>query len=393
MGLAFAAGANAGSAAIVAGNSDVVVLNAIIRAEVASISSSVPPNVLEGCDPDFGPKPLNCRCVEIIGDKSVVVQWRCEFWVLGNSNICLSNRWTVSHSISKSGMTTRTQHGRAVIRADAITQGLVNNADDFRAALILPQENNFRRNSVNVVVSADGGEIMYTVTDKETSLALGTGSPAFKIEGYSTSGYDTKIKDFKQLFKEGATLVTNALKLDAAAIISQVADAAVPTAKGRALCRVIGGRTTSRTVLAQMALNVCMDRALNPATLVGFVTNPHASGLLTSVYITQDICPDGEGQIVECRIEWFPNLLNPSTLVKAYDATAFQNLSNDYNSAAMQGKNLMNSVDGPGPPLPNYGGTRGSYVGACLVQTIAPTNNPPTATPTTNFPAPNTPIL
>ena len=387
---AFAAGLTASNNAILAGQDLTGVINAVNNAIIASISESVPPDSVEGSDVNWGPKPLACNIREIVGDKSVVVQWRGEFWVMGTSNIVLSNRWVVSHQISSGGMTTRTQRGRCVIRADAITQGTVNNADDFRAALILPQEFGFRRDVIDVTISADGTEALYMVRDVETPLALGTDSPAYKIEGYATAGFDCKIKDFKDAASEVSTLANNAVAGNFAKIVTQIADAVLPVAKGRAMCRVTGGRNASRAALAQMALNVCLDRALNPILEVQIPFNPFAASLLTSVYITQDIASDA-GQVIECRAEWFPNLINPHQLASAYDATAFQNLSNDYNSASMVDVNgnpapLMNSVPGPNPQLHNYvgmdfSGTRGSYVGAMMVQAIAGPSNLPPPTP------------
>ncbi len=329
-------------------------------------------------DSGNGPLPHQGTSVvegDILGDRTVIVRWGVDFWIMGSSNIVLSNRWSTTHHINRNAMTTRTIRGQAVVRADAIANGLINNADDFRAALIVPQPLNFRRDGVDVTCSEDGTMLNYTVVDKETGNSLGKpGQPinVFFLDGNATAGWDMQVKSWHDrinLASTGAAKYGSLIGSSDPAAIAMGLEAAAtwlltsftPRAVGRCMCRVEGGRNVPRITLGEIARNVCIDRA-------GANTSP------TSLFFTQHLNSD-DGQAVETRMEWMPNW--PSSVLdpRLFRPNGFMNMSDDYRQGVLD---YPNAGRNPNNPLPRVGGTRGSYVQQMAQQALmTPQQAPP----------------
>jgi hypothetical protein len=347
-------------------------------------------------DPGNGPIPHRGVTVSegnIIGDRTIIVTFGVDFWVAGLSNIVLSNRWSTTHSVNRNGMTTRTLHGRAVVRADAIASGAINNADDFRAALIVVQPKNFRRESVVCTCSEDGTELSYTVVDKETGNSLGgPGNPinVFHIEGNASAGFDLPFKTYQEAydtFTSGASdIAAKTVSGNILGAIKTALHSFVPRLRGWAMCRVEGGRNVPRELLAKLAGLVCLDRA--------------QGGIITSMFFTQSLNAD-EGQSCECRMEWMPaitvNAGEPNgtdfagqvltTIGGQLTPQLYMRMDNDYlrkNLALNPPLNIayMNTGRRDNNLLPNGYGTRGAYVQRMAQQALTPPSGTPPNPPT-----------
>ncbi len=146
-----------------------------------------------------GPQPNGLRILEVIGDKSAIVEWECECWV----NECatrfrplLSHRWETESEVDEDAYTTRTITGEAHFRSDAL---LAANTvpDDYRRWLAQPIPLNFIRRGIRVASSSDGLTLRYTYQDvqKRRSWAVNpngrddlTGIADF--DGTYSVGYD-----------------------------------------------------------------------------------------------------------------------------------------------------------------------------------------------------------
>jgi len=347
-------------------------------------------------DPGNGPLTDNIYVSEgnILGDRTIIVNFGVTFWVMGASNIVLSNRWICTHEIDRCGMTTRTLKGRAVVRADAISAGLIDSADDMRAALIVALPLNMRREKVIVTQEEDGTIVNYTVIDQETGNSLGTpGSPinVFYLDGNATAGFDFPLKTHGDFLDFGFGLgnqVGAGLRggLDPTSIAMAIwggahtiLTSALPRVRGRCMCRVEGGRNVPRTTLAHLAVAVCVDRSLG--------------GLPTSLFITQGLNSD-HGQWCEARMEWMPSLTQfaaiaegPFGPIGALFPGRYMNLNNDY-KLTVQGAPVSypNAGRNPNNPLPNGSGTRGAYVQQMAFQALSTPGNARPAVPNVDGP-------
>lgn len=100
-------------------------------------------------DVSFGPKPMIISWDPVGETNAVEVVWECE--------VCISscNRWSglmafnygISTRVDKAGYTTRTISGYLEIAMSRVGRALPDTADAYRAQVIVPQMNNFERES------------------------------------------------------------------------------------------------------------------------------------------------------------------------------------------------------------------------------------------------------
>ena len=365
-------------------------LQVYIGADLVFASPGINPNTNQPYKADSGNGPLPHQGVyvtegNILGDRTIIANFGVDFWVMGASNIVLSNRWECRHSTNHNGMTTRTLRGTAVVRADAIAAGLIESADDFRAALVVAQPLNFERASVDVTQEEDGAVIHYTVVDRETLNSLGSpGQPTniFHVEGSATAGFDSRLKsstdyiDFGagEAKQFGAILgMSNPLSI-ALGIFGMghtFLTSVLPIARGRAMFRVEGGRNVSRSTLARLAARICSDRS--------------AGGMITSLYFTQ--IHSEIGQACECRMEWMPTATQfaaalPFAAKGGLEPDSYMNMNNNYSQPTFNPPlNYPNTGRTPNNPLPRGFGTRGDYVQQMAFQALSTPNNAPPAVP------------
>ena len=125
-------------------------------------------------DLDNGPKPKGCHVELITGTAVMRVSFEIEVCIKecpGRGSEpppqtgVLSNRWTVEDTIDENWYTTRTYSG--LLR---ITQAEAN-VNMFRGWVIPPIQPYFKRMSIRCASSADGLQLEYTITDRETFQA------------------------------------------------------------------------------------------------------------------------------------------------------------------------------------------------------------------------------
>ena len=134
-------------------------------------------------DAKDGPKPISCSLEEIAGSRTFVGRWTCEFNIIeclasGNPPVIISNRWSDSHAINDSQLTTRTISGRTVFRRDWL-EALGLTPDDLRDSFPLPVvAPGMQRVSLDIITASSGNEAMWRITDKERMYDLGNTDPA-----------------------------------------------------------------------------------------------------------------------------------------------------------------------------------------------------------------------
>jgi hypothetical protein len=312
-----------------------------------------------------GPHPLGCKVIDIVGDKSAMLFFKIETYVSYCEKMLLSNRWTMSCDIDQEGYTTRTTRGKAVFRSDLLAQTGAN-PDDFRRFLLVPAQDQLRRINVHVGVSADGTELDYSVTDRETTYGLGADSAITRIEGNTTSGGQidiTQLKDAMNVIGDtmGSAFASfNIFGVAGPAIIGgrAVYNHAIPQGRANCMVRVFGKRYASKERMAEVALAVAMDRfggALKGRSL-----------LVVGAYLTQDIGSDN-APFVELRVEFLTGLAQLALIFSPRTAIiGAVNLATNVDPAGLQF-----TQDRPPAQLPYSDNTRGTWIGSMAYQALA----------------------
>jgi hypothetical protein len=200
------------------------------------------------CDPAGGPFPEECRILEIVGDKTAVVQYRITFHVTDCSNYVLSNRWRTTSHTGPDWLTTRITEGRAVMRLDKML-AFGYEADQFRANFILGVPNGFIRKEVNAIATEDGRELYYRVVDKQLAINIPpAGTPGLRVEGHVSTGASWPFHTLTDAIKgaaEAAKSATSFVARGPAGAFFALDDAIaalrfLPTPRAIAVIRVFG---------------------------------------------------------------------------------------------------------------------------------------------------------
>lgn len=285
-----------------------------------------PTNVLGADDDDSpasytvdcknGPVPLHCNVVEVRGKKTFVVDWAIECYVNESYifrrsttlSALLSQRWTVEEDLDQDFFATRIINGHAIFRSDRL-QILNAVADDFRAWLMNPPQNNFRRTVQQILISEDGTRLDYVLIDRQvpyslTPTVIQRGVTRFEAE--YTQGYIRRVSGEQAILDlalAGASGIATAVGKGgnlASAIkgygLLQLPKALdfIPRFQQHLICRVWGNQNSTRASLYQTSLEVLTSKISAINTRLG-------SG---SISVTEDLA--GKFIQLDCSIELGP---------------------------------------------------------------------------------------
>ena len=322
------------------------------------------------CDPGGGPFPEDCKILQIIGDKSAIIQYRITFHDTDCDNYVLSNRWRVTSHVNADWTTTRVTEGRAVFRLDKLTfDGFV--ADQFRQELVIGVPNGFIRKSVNVTATEDGREIHYQIVDRELHLNLGTNNAAIQVDGHVTTGAAVPYHTVFEATMAGAAAATNialdVAKLDFYSAMEKAAKI-LPRPRAMAVIRVTGPKSCNRVLLAQTAVAVAIDR-LTPIFFGG------AQYFFRSAYMIQNVSTESP-PTMEIHLEVLTGALNMlSSLINAMNIPNTQKTTNTIVNGA--GATLLtDNITSGNPRFPGNNqlnpaqnvGSRGYWIGMAVTQ-------------------------
>lgn len=209
-------------------------------------------NTSYAVDAKNGPQPLFCNIQQIIGERSMIVDFGIVTWInecpgTSSSPISpvLSHRWSMSHLVDEMQHTKRIIAGQAIFRTDLLYDSLGNiiiRADDFRDFLFHNIPPNYRRIGVHVEASTDGTQLKYVVEDQEVDgvvdPTINLQAEVAHIEGTYSEINDAapgiSISDLPQSAQPGAIVPID------------------NDSNGRPVSRVVGGRagTAFATTLA-----------------------------------------------------------------------------------------------------------------------------------------------
>lgn len=328
------------------------------------------------CDPAGGPFVDECEVVEVLGDKSAIVKIRIRFAFLDSPNsICTSNRWGVtSRTDGTTFLETRVTRGRAHFRQDFLNR---NNPtmvpDQLRAALIINPPKGFIRTAVDVQATEDGSQLVYTVTDVNPWLCLGTNSQATVVEGDATAGVDWP-------FKTAQGAVAGAIDLGKNWTDPKKWVDLIPIAKAASRVTVYGRVNASLSELIKLGVNITFDRfaplAINKTLLP------------VSFFVSQKFDSQG-GPVVSVKAEFLPVGFGANfftALLQPDQAGGLMNLSSDFR-AGLGGAVVMT-------PSPNFGNpgfpasqqTRGNWLSMLVSQVLAGSGAAPLGVPSDDVP-------
>ena len=286
------------------------------------------------CDPGGGPFPEDCKILQVIGDKSAIILYRITFHDSDCDTYVLSNRWRTTSEVNPDWTTTRVTEGRAVLRTDKLLfDGLV--PDQFREELVIGVPNGFIRKSAHVTSTEDGREIYYRVVDRELNLNLGTNSGAIQIDGHVTTGaavpWHGVLGGLTKVVGAGLGGIIDIAKLDFSSLLNK-AEGLLPIPRAMAVIRVTGPRSANRTILAQLAIAVAIDR-LTPLFVFG------VGRFFRSAYLIQNVSTEA-APTMEVHLEVLTGQLN-----------MIQSLINPFANLPQTQKTANDVVDGAGATL------------------------------------------
>ena len=343
------------------------------------------------CDPGGGPFPEECRILEIVGDRTAIIQYRITFHVTDCNTYVLSNRWRTTSHTGQDWLTTRITEGRAVLRLDKLL-AFGYTADQFRSNFALGVPNGFIRKEVNVVATEDGRELYYRVVDKQLALNIPSGSSALKVEGHISTGGTWPLRTTMDALKAAGDAIANTAKsawnlvtLDVKGAMQAALAAceAMPVPRAVAVVRVWGPPGTDRANLASFAVNVVTDRLAN-SKLVGLKFFP------ISAFLTSNVSTD-EAPMVEVQIEALVSSLQ--VLASIWDPKTrladLQKTDNNIQDNGGQGKTILTSnITTVNPAFPQDSGTRGAWISMMVAQILNSPCGLPNPVPPSDQPQP-----
>ncbi len=238
------------------------------------------------CDCKNGPHVDSVSVREVHGHRSWLVVMRVLTYTneckrnltSGDRNPILFHRWTRHQTWDNDFLSTVTTAGEVIFRTDELEkQGKF--PDQYRPDLVPVLLNNFKRESVSVVVDMGGTELSYTVTDQERHFNV---PGATRIEAFQTSWFAQagemqvavdQVFGFAGNFL-GQIINGNAIGAAGAAIgglpnaAIQLARATMPKFYNSVICRVWGDRGMSRNQLRVIAVGTIINRIGLPTAWV-----------------------------------------------------------------------------------------------------------------------------
>lgn len=146
----------------------------LLECEAFAANGSDAKTTISHRDVNNGPITRNIRIKKITADQLFFVDVEFEICMrvcdssgsVSNSiNSVLSNRWSSQDEIDKNQTTTRTFTGRLRVANSRL------NAHDFRYLVLPPLASGMRRDKMRFLVTEDGLNLEYTITDKEVHYA------------------------------------------------------------------------------------------------------------------------------------------------------------------------------------------------------------------------------
>lgn len=127
-------------------------------------------------DENNGPKPIRFDVIQLGGGSTLIVEFEVETWINEcsagqNANQVLSNRWEMKHAIGKDYLSSR------MISGTLVMSGFMNNnanysPDNYRHLIFPDIPGGWKRDVVDVSVSADNLKLTYQVVDNELHIAM-----------------------------------------------------------------------------------------------------------------------------------------------------------------------------------------------------------------------------
>jgi hypothetical protein len=346
------------------------------------------------CDPNSGPIPKLLSLSKIEGDCLAAGRWKITFWVTGSSQLLLSNRWTVTADTGANGMTRRVIEGNAVARADAMQLSAAAGVDDWRRWWFCPVPSGFRRERPLIKVNETNTRAFYRVIDVQDPNPMGAngaGIQAVKFTGEATAGTTSPIKTHKDSIGNAvwkAALGPLGWKWDTGTPLGNVLEAdmqgVLPQNISTMWVKAEGGKTVDKLQLSKLCVGIIMDRFPGSSIVSAVATQGVGSG-------------EQDGRWVKVAMVLLPNLRNFADTVE--NPTAFKvNFSNDIQPQDPLGNPIAPKFPGDMPldeTNPTYknwnmpagvrpgdnSGSRGSWLGALLTQSLSGQGRPPNVPP------------
>lgn len=153
-------------------------------------------------DAKLGPKPKTCNITKMDGS-TFMIYYEIETWLVdcviseGQPQPILNNRWEVTTNVDSDYYATRTINGLLVFNGYYIDQQAGNAlAYAEHEGLIVPKiPDGWKREQINVKLSADGLKLNYTIVDKEQHFAIPKPAVSISATYQETAGGGKAIPD------------------------------------------------------------------------------------------------------------------------------------------------------------------------------------------------------
>jgi hypothetical protein len=143
-----------------------------------------------------GPFPQSCDIVQVNGCATFMIRFVIKCYTIdcpnaNSASAIISNRWTQEEDLDEQHRSTIVTSGRMTFRADRLHDDDGNGLgpDAFRAAGLPLIPKGFKRERIHVTVTEDGLHLAYVTVDRQQMLNLGldgNGSGAVKVEAFHT---------------------------------------------------------------------------------------------------------------------------------------------------------------------------------------------------------------
>ena len=316
------------------------------------------------CDAANGPFIRVNSIVAIQGERRWDIHCTIETSIIETPtpSVIISNRWSCTGDTTWQQNTVRTYQGLCTVRADALRTTIPPAAipttfiDALRrsfAAFTVPQ--NFQRVGVTVRVMPDGNSCEYTVVDAEQFWNKGESCPAVKLD-IQDSGWVTKGSAARMVF--GFDI-----------------PAALPKANRRVHVRAWGHARRDRVSLVRYAMLIATTRMGGPSSAVlDIATENLIVAQDTNNYVDVSLVRSWDytslGTIA--NISALIVMVATGALPEPPGTVQFRNsiLAVPTYTAAGYVAVEQNPGGGLNPPFINDGGTRGTWLGYLIAQTL-----------------------
>ncbi len=343
-------------------------------------------------------------------------------------SVMLSHTFSSEHDVDQDFYLTRVIHGHAFFDTSRLMQ-LGARADDFRAYLFHGISPGFHRVAIQAQVDEGGGELLYTIVDREVTHSLGeyaVNKGVTRIE--CTHGSEISKPDIEaqaaSIFKVGDDVVQSVLNSKTGTLKGSKLGATLAGIKGlwglarnipvntqNIVCRVWGNNNSSREGLRSVCGNVLRFRAANlnrfsGATKMSWLDDVRGKFVQGTLTVTQPpvltalnrLAPQGFGLLEVLRIG-----LNIQDILRPFFASPpGGGLDNNFEELP---EGIGNPLDGDvrdsilsvtpqfgsRPPssgisgrLPGDAGARGTYIETLVSSALLAPNEAPPASG--NFP-------